>query len=123
MIESSITFLPVGDIEATTAFYTRVIGLPLWKDMGVCRIFSCTRGYWGFCQYGDDRPIPRGVCLSLNMVSTDEVDAQYARLVKAGAPLLSKPEKHPNFPVYSFFVKDPDGYTVEFQKILEGGNI
>jgi hypothetical protein len=26
--------------------------------------------------------------------------------------------EHPRFPVYSFFLKDPNGYTLEFQKIL-----
>ena len=26
------------------------------------------------------------------------------------------PRRHPLFPVYSFFVTDPDGYLVEFQK-------
>lgn len=26
------------------------------------------------------------------------------------------PAKHPVFPVYSFFLLDPDGYLVEYQK-------
>ena len=64
MIESCITFLPVSDLKRTVQFYTEVIGLTLWKDMG-------------------------------------------------------KPARHPKFPVYSFFFSDPDGYLLEFQKIVD----
>ena len=34
MIESCITFLSVSDLKRTVQFYTEVIGLTLWKDMG-----------------------------------------------------------------------------------------
>ena len=117
MIESCITFLPVEDLERTTDFYTRIIGLELWKDLGTCRIFSCGQGYFGFCHYGDGRAIPQGVCLSLNVADEAEVDRQAARIRALGVPVRG-PQKQPGFPVYSCFVTDPDGYLVEFQKIL-----
>ena len=50
MIESCITFLPVSNLEKTVQFYTEVVGLTVWKDMGSCVIFDCGKGYWGFCQ-------------------------------------------------------------------------
>lgn len=66
MIESCITFLPVSDLKRTVQFYTEVIGLTLWKDMGSCVILDCGKGYWGFCQYEDGRPLATGACMSLN---------------------------------------------------------
>lgn len=118
MIESCVTFFPVQDIEATARFYARVIGLKLWQDMGKCRIFDCGRGFWGFCQYDDGRKPALGTCLSLNMPDTEAVDRQYARLKAMGVCIKQPPARHSEFPVYSFFMSDPDGYTVEFQKIM-----
>ena len=115
MIKSCITFLPVTDIKKTVEFYRDIIGLKVDKDEGNCVIFSCGEGYWGFCSYNDGRKLPIGVCMSLNLENNEEVDSEYHRISKLGIE-ATKPVKHPNFPVYSFFMKDPDGYTVELQK-------
>ena len=40
MIESCITFLPVRNLEQTVRFYTEVVGLTLWKDMGGCVVLD-----------------------------------------------------------------------------------
>ena len=118
MIESCVTFLPVNDIEETTRFYTEVVGLKLWQDQGKCRIFQCGQGFWGFCQYGDGRALATGVCLSLNMEDKNDVDEKYLSVKAAGADVIQPPQKHKDFPVYSCFVHDPNGYLLEFQKIL-----
>ena len=118
MMESCVTFFPVSDIEATTGFYTDVIGLKLWKDMGRCRIFECGGGYWGFCQYDDGRKPALGVCPSINMTCTEDVDSKYINIKAMDVPVKQPPLKHKDFPVYSFFINDPDGYLVEFQKIV-----
>lgn len=121
-IESSVVFLPVTDIEQTTQFYRDVIGLSVVQEQvgGSCRIFDTGYGYLGFCQYQDKRPVlggPKGVCLSFNCHDKADVDAQYQKYHSAG--LASEPPgKVDLFPVYSFFMEDPDGYKVEFQKIL-----
>ena len=119
MIESCITFLSVSDLKRTVQFYTEVIGLTLWKDMGNCVIFDCGKGYWGFCQYEDGRPLATGTCMSLNCTDCVEVDEQYQRLTALGITTQGKPARHPKFPVYSFFFSDPDGYLLEFQKIVD----
>ena len=49
MIESCITFLSVSDLKRTVQFYTEVIGLTLWKDMGNCVIFDCGKGRQTAC--------------------------------------------------------------------------
>ena len=111
-IESSVVFLPVKDIEETTRFYRDLIGLPVAQVQsgGLCRIFDTGYGYFGFCQYSDGRPLPngpKGVCLSFNCRDEEDVDAHYREFTQRGLP------------VYSFFLTDPNGYNVEFQKILE----
>lgn len=120
MIESSVLFLPVNDIQKTTQFYTEICGLTYEvqvKDQ--IHIFDTGYGYIGFCQYNDGRkPLSgdHGVCISFNCIDEKDVDKHY-EMVKGKAKVLTLPGYHPKFPVYSFFVEDPDGYKVEFQKI------
>jgi len=119
-VESSVTFLPCSDIRKTVVFYRDTLGLKVWqKQSENLYIFDTGYGYWGFCQYDDGRePLsgPHGVCLSLNLQSNEEVLQKYSEL-KDVCTVYREPAKHPVFPVYSFFILDPDGYMVEFQKI------
>jgi predicted enzyme related to lactoylglutathione lyase len=122
-IENSVVFLPCENIEATTVFYRDVVGLPLVQEQsgGICRIFDTGYGYFGFCEYGDGRPIPNGavgVCLSLNCHNEADVDKQYNRMTANGCEILMAPSIQNKFPVYAFFVRDPSGYKLEFQRIL-----
>ncbi|MBQ6335289.1 MAG: VOC family protein [Erysipelotrichaceae bacterium] len=120
MINSSIVFLPVNDINRTYRFYHEILGLPVFQKQGEnLYIFDTGYGYWGFCQYDDDRaPLSgnKGVCLSLNLNDNEEVLSRYEEL-KDKVEIYKKPSRHPVFPVYSFFIYDPDHYLVEFQKI------
>ena len=109
----------VSNLKETVRFYTEVVGLTVWKEMGSCIILSCNKGYWGFCQYDDGRPLASGVCMSLNCENTQQVDQEYQRLQSLGIKTQGAPARHPKFPVYSFFFADPDGYLLEFQKIVD----
>ena len=121
-ITSSITFLPVTDIHKTFHFYHEILKLPVHSQQSDnLYIFDTGYGYWGFCQYKDNRkPLSgaKGVCLSLNLNSNEEVMETYA-LLKDKVTVFKEPARHPDFPVYSFFILDPDNYLVEFQKIAE----
>ncbi|MHC1719756.1 MAG: VOC family protein [Clostridiaceae bacterium] len=122
-IENSVVFLPCKNIDETTKFYRDVIGLPIVQEQseGMLKIFDTGYGYFGFCQYPDNRPTlggDVGVCLSLNCHDEADVDRQYERMVKAGCYIALPPQKQKNFPVYAFFLRDPDDYKVEFQRIL-----
>lgn len=117
-IESSIIFLPCVNIDETERFYVDVVGLKLHQDQGICRIFDTGYGYWGFCQYGD-RNIITGACLSLNCEDEKDVDKHFKMVVDKGVEVIAEPKLHERFPVYSCFIKDPNGYTIEFQKILK----
>lgn len=117
-ILSSVSFYPCSSIAATHHFYSELLGLPLHNDQGKAKIYDTGYGYWGFVEYGDRRPNPYGLCLSLNCEDQEDVDRHYALLLEKGLSPLEPPHRHVQFPVYSFFIKDPDGYLVEFQKIL-----
>lgn len=125
-IESSVIFLPCGDIAATHDFYTRIVGLRQVQEQagGTLRIYDTGYGCWGFCQYPDGRPAlsgDKGVCLSLNCADEADVDRFYEKVTALGARVLAAPAMQERFPVYSFFIEDPSGYKVEFQKILLTG--
>ncbi len=119
---SSVVFLPVSDINKTFHFYHEILEIPVFQKQGdSLYIFDTGYGYWGFCQYADQRkPLSgeKGVCLSLNLNSNDEVLARYEE-IKDKVTIYKKPAMHPVYPVYSFFICDPDGYLVEYQKIQE----
>ncbi len=122
IITSSVVFLPCIDIQKTYDFYHNILHLPAaQKQSDKLFIFDTGYGYWGFCEYADHRaPLSgdHGVCLSLNMQSEADVDAAYEEL-KNKCVIHRLPVSHPSFPVYSLFVKDPDGYLVEFQYIKD----
>lgn len=122
-MENSVVFLPVKDIERTTRFYTEIVGLTKVQEQsgGICRIFDTGYGYLGFCQYPDGRPTlggPVGACLSFNCHDEADVDRQYQNICRKEWEVTDKPHYMENFPVYGFFLKDPDDYKVEFQYIL-----
>ncbi len=121
---TSVVFLPCGDIRRTAHFYHDILGLPVAeKQSDRVMVFDTGYGLWGFCQYADGRsPLsgPRGVCLSLNLESEAAVTAAYAKYA-ALCPVYRGPERHPDFPVFSFFLTDPDGYLVEFQRTGPAG--
>ena len=68
-------------------------------------------------QYADAKAAEGRLCLSLNCASEADVDAEYDRIIARVAKPLDKPKAHESHPVYSFFIPDPNGYLVEFQKI------
>ena len=122
-IESLVVFFPCSDIEKTLNFYTDTVGLKLAQSQGGGKaiILDTGCGFLGFCQYDDGRPIPSGElspCVSFNCEDEEDVDRQFERLKSAGAEILQPPMRHAQFPVYSCFFRDPDGYKIEFQKIL-----
>ena len=118
--ESSVIFFPCRDIEETKAYYVQVLVLPVYKDLGSTVWFDCGYGYLAFVQYGDDRPMASGACISFNLASVDAVDDMYAAmLTRPTIGLKNPPAHHPRFPVYSFFLSDPNGYTLEFQKTTD----
>ena len=122
-VENSVVFFPCKDIKETSRFYQETVGLKKVQEQagGKLHIFDTGYGYLGFCQYDDGRPIPSGpvgMCISLNCHDEADVDRHYERLKEKGAEIVMPPCKQEKFPVYACFIRDPDGYKVEFQRIL-----
>ena len=122
-IENSVIFFPCTDIEKTSRFYQEMCGFPKVQEQagGKLHIFDTGYGYIGFCQYDDGRPIPSGpvgMCISFNCRDEKDVDAHYEELKRKGANIIMPPTYQEKFPVYACFVRDPDDYKVEFQRIL-----
>ena len=120
--ESSVIFFPCRDIAETKAYYTRVLGLPVYKDLGSTVWLDCGYGYLAFVDYGPERPMASGACISFNLTSIEAVDEMYHTLQNSPYPvpgLVGPPAHHPKFPVYSFFLSDPNGYTLEYQKTTD----
>jgi len=117
MITSNVAFYPCISIEETDAFYTNVIGLEKVFATEKARIFSAVKGNFGFMEYADKKAATGRLCLSLNCLSDEYVDKYYDKIVSLGYKPLDKPKIHATEPVYSFFIEDPNGYLVEFQKI------
>ena len=111
-----ITFLHSSDLETTRQFYSDVLGLNLVRDQGICLIFQVTEtAFLGFCEH--IVPIQPGRRIILTLVS-DEVDHWYEILKGKKVDLAAPPKLNPQYQIYHFFLKDPDGYTIEIQKFV-----
>jgi hypothetical protein len=60
--------------------------------------------------YGEKTPI-------LTLV-TENVDEMYKKITELGVDVPEKPKINQKFNIYHFFLKDPNGYTIEIQKFL-----
>ncbi|MDX1711402.1 MAG: VOC family protein [Rhodovibrionaceae bacterium] len=109
-----VTFIYTRDLAETAGFYAEVVGLEQVLDQGSCRIFRVAgEAFLGVCARDDREVAPAGVTVTFVV---DDVDGWYDRLWEAGAEIETAPEHHPEFNVHSFFVRDPSGYRLEFQR-------
>jgi catechol 2,3-dioxygenase-like lactoylglutathione lyase family enzyme len=116
--DALVTFIYTPDTDRAFRFYETVLGLKLVRDEGAARIYRIAAGgYLGICRASPDRPCrPDGICLTL---VTDDVDGWYARLSACGVAAEGPPKALPEYGVYSFFLRDPDGYLIEVQRFAD----
>jgi catechol 2,3-dioxygenase-like lactoylglutathione lyase family enzyme len=119
-IQAAITFLKTTDLQATTRFYTQVLGLELALDQGSCRIFRIRPGaLLGFCTFDS---APTAGVPTANVILTlvvEDVDQACAELEAAGAPIEVRPRLNQRYNIYQFFARDPNGYLIEVQRFLD----
>lgn len=117
-IHEQITFLYTNDLTTSAHFYEEIMGFPLKLDQGGCRIYAiCENGYLGICQRSDaEQPGKQVVIFTL---VTPDVDAWYAYLLEKGVEIDSPPAENPDYGIYHFFLRDPNGYLLEVQRFLE----
>jgi catechol 2,3-dioxygenase-like lactoylglutathione lyase family enzyme len=116
-LEQQVTFLYTRDLAQTAVFYEQILALPLVLDQGSCRIYRVSGdAFLGFCERAEAPLEPQGVIFTF---VTPAVDEWYAYLVARGA----QPEKtavlNPTYNVYHFFLRDPNGYLLEFQEFRD----
>jgi catechol 2,3-dioxygenase-like lactoylglutathione lyase family enzyme len=105
--------LPVADIDASCAFYERVLGIAVDATVPTRLYFHCGDVIlalidWGVEGRGDFAPHTEHVYLA-----TDELDAVHERAVGAGATEVSTVEVRP-WGERSFYCFDPDGNRLCF---------
>ena len=117
MINGIITFLGTKDLDKTDQFYQGILNLELIKDQRLCKIYRITKeASIGFCEHIEPTikkksPIITFLCSS--------VDKQYNSLRRKDIMIETSPRVNEKFGIYHFFIKDPNGYTLEFQKFIE----
>ncbi len=112
-----VAFYHTKDLDETHRFYHEILGLPLYKDQGACRIYTVQPdALIGFCNHFPEAA-PEGIIITL---LTDAVDDMYARVRdQEGIEIIEPPARNDRFNIYHFFLRDPNGYKVEIQTFLD----
>lgn len=116
-IGEQITFLYTPDINICIPFYEGVLGLQLALDQGGCRIYridASHTAYLGMCERAMLRN-PDGVIFTF---VTPDVDGWYQKVTAGGVVCEHEPRTNHEYGIYHFFVRDPNGYLLEFQRFL-----
>lgn len=116
-ISEQITFLYTRDLQASAVFYENVLGLSLALDQGSCRIYHVNghQAYIGVCER-DVPKTPDGVIFTF---VTPDVDGWYAQITERGGTPEYAPRLNETYGIYHFFIKDPSGYLLEFQRFQQ----
>lgn len=116
MITSLIHFYGCLDLQKTKEFYVDLCGLTLFKDQGKCHIYALSStAMVGFCLHLDGTHQEKSPIITFVV---EDVSMMHSKMVEA--------EKQPSemrinefFKLEHFFMKDPNGYTVEVQRFIE----
>lgn len=121
-IDSQITFLYTHDLAQTAHFYEEIIGLRLKLDQGTCRIYQVSQdGYLGFCERAHSTPAISATDappVILTIVTAD-VDQWHLYLKERDIHSEKPPATNPDYEIYHFFLRDPNGYVLEVQQFLQ----
>jgi lactoylglutathione lyase len=117
----------VRDMDKALEFWHDIVGLPissrtdipnikevvLQAEVGGSRIQLAQRT-------DIDDPIDMGYAMWKLYVDTDDCQAVYDKAIAAGCESVSPPQQLDRWPVTVAFIKDPDGYLIEFVQNHEG---
>ena len=108
-----IHFYSCKDLKETELFWKK-LGLKVFMRQPNTIIFDSEKGMIGFVQK-KIHEAPHYSCVSFVYETQAEVDFMYEQWKEEA---LDIPQIHPTAPVYSFFIKDPNGILVEFQQFI-----
>jgi len=116
--------LTVSDLQKSLAWYRDVLGLEVEREMvrdGVVRAVALHAGSVRILINQDDgakgQNRPKGTCMSMNIMTQQDVDAVAAYIKEHGGTLLSEPADMP-WGMRVFRVADPDGWVFAVSKRL-----
>ena len=117
----------VSDIEKAIDFWEKTIGIPLVSrtDLGEIKEAILQSPHGGSRlqlaqKHNDDTPIEMGNALWKLYVNTSDCQELHDRAVAAGCESIMAPTKLERWPVTMAYIKDHDGYLVEFVESHEG---
>lgn len=114
--DSQLTFCYTDNLQRTSEWYQKVLGLELAIDQGKCHILRVTpQSFLGICERDAVSIHHENVILTF---VTDDVDAWYDRLLRYKAIVVDEPKENPAYNIYHFFARDPNGYRIEIQRFL-----
>jgi catechol 2,3-dioxygenase-like lactoylglutathione lyase family enzyme len=116
VIDQQVTFLYTSDLSTTAHFYEKILGLSLSLDQDSCRIYRVSNGaFLGFCEQEVEPKQQSEVILTL---TTPEVDHWYKYLSKHDVDFEKVPSLNTDSKIYHCFLRDPNGYLIEIQRVL-----
>ena len=117
----------VTDIEKSIEFWDGVIGIPLQSRTEIPNakeaVLQSPAGgsRMQLAQHLDhEGPIDMGSAMWKLYVNTDDCQALYDKAIAAGCESVSAPTRLDRWPVTMAYVKDRDGYLIEFVEYHEG---
>ena len=117
----------VSDIDRAIAFWDGVVGIPLQSRTEIPNakeaVLQSPAGgsRTQLAQHLDQEgPIDMGTAMWKLYVNTDDCQALYDKAIAAGSESVSAPSRLDRWPVTIAFIKDFDGYLVEFVEYHEG---
>ena len=118
VFDQQVTFLYAQNLETSSKFYEKDLGLTQVLDQGQCRIFRVSRdGFLGICQCREGAaPTTDGIIVTL---VSEAVDGWYESLTAKGLAIEAKPVLNTDFNIYHFFMRDPDGHLLEVQRFCD----
>lgn len=111
----------VVDLERAIEFWEGVVGIPVQSRTDIPNVKEAVLqspaggSRMQLAQHGDLKgPIDMGNAIWKLYVNTDDCTGLYDKAVSAGCESVSAPSRLERWPVTIAFVKDFDGYLVEF---------
>ena len=117
----------VSDIEKSIEFWDGVIGIPLQSRTEIPNAKEAVLqspvggSRMQLAQHLDhEGPIDMGSAMWKLYVNTDDCQALYDKAIAAGCESVSAPARLDRWPVTMAYIKDRDGYLIEFVEYHEG---
>ncbi len=107
---SGLIFFRTQKLEEITLFYQEKAGMSVWLEQNGCRILKHGNLLLGFCER-EEAEI-EGI-ITFFYDTRAEVDAIYEKFSDKAE---SMPRYNPDYDIYHFFSRDPEGRVIEFQK-------